>query len=87
MRGLFVILFLSKLLTATAQEVVLSDIKGCAKLYWIKDDLLKQIKKEKDTLNYFHDEEVVIFYNRSNIKNLSPNIFYVINHPVSHYDC
>lgn len=62
------------------QEALITDLKGCERIYWIKDDLVKQIKSEQDTFNYYHDEELIIYYNRNKTKELAPNTFYLINH-------
>jgi hypothetical protein len=80
MKFLFVILYLINVVDVFSQEAMINDIKACKHIYLIKSDLIKQIQREKDTINYFHDEELVIFYNRTKTKVLSPNAFYIINH-------
>jgi hypothetical protein len=80
MKFIIVVLCLFNVNETFAQEAMINDIKRCDRLYWIQGDLIKQIRKEKDTINYFHDEELVIFYNREKTKRLSANTFYVVNH-------
>ena len=63
----------------SCQEGIITDIKSCSRLFYIKDDLINQIKNS-DTINYYHDEEIIIFYNKKKTKDLSPNTFYIINH-------
>ena len=80
MKFLIVFLCLTNVNDIFCQEAMINDIKGSDRLYWIQSDLIKQIRKEKDTINYFYDEELIIFYNRAKTRRLSPNTFYVINH-------
>ena len=80
MKYFFVLLLSITTRTTHSQEALLNDIRACPGLYWIKGDLVKQISKEKDTINYYHDEELAIYYNREKTKELSPNTFYIINH-------
>jgi len=61
-----------------SQEGLITDLKSC-RLFEIKDDLIKKIK-EADTINYYYDEEIIIFYNQKKTKELSSNTFYIINH-------
>lgn len=80
MKFLIVVLCLFNVNDTFSQEAMINDIKRCDRLYWIQSDLIKKIRKEKDTINYFHDDELIIFYNRTRTKQLSANTFYVINH-------
>lgn len=80
MKYFFVLLFLIISTIIHSQEALINDIRACEGLYWIKGDLIKQIQKEKDTINYYHDEELAIFYNREKTKELSANTLYIINH-------
>lgn len=80
MRLVLLIVLLTLSLNSFSQEAMLNDLSGMSGMYWIKEDLIKQIKKEKDTINYYHDTEIIIYYNQVKTKNLEPNTFYIINH-------
>lgn len=80
MRISFVILLLICGTPAVAQEAMINDILRCGRTYFIQKDLVRQIKKEKDTINYYYDEELIIYYNQKKTKQLEANTFYVINH-------
>jgi hypothetical protein len=64
---------------AFAQEALINDLKQCDRFYLIRKDIIKQLEEENDTLTYYYDPELIIFFNR-NDKNLSPNSFYIFNH-------
>jgi hypothetical protein len=61
-------------------EVLFSDLKSCTQFYWQATDIAKQIEKRHDTATYFHDGEIIIFFNQDETKRLSKNTFYIFNH-------
>lgn len=64
-----------------AQEAMINDIKSCrCSFLYSSYYLIKQIRKEKDTLNYYYDPELIIYFNRKKYKDLKDNTFYIINH-------
>jgi hypothetical protein len=56
---------------------MINDIISCTSS---KNILIKQIRKEKDTINYYHDGELAIYFNHKKYKYLKENTFYIINH-------
>jgi hypothetical protein len=60
--------------------MVKSDIKSCDRFYYIGADVIKQINRTQDTFTYFHDGELIIFYNQKKTNRLSENTFYIFNH-------
>jgi len=63
-----------------SQEAMINDIKSCENIFFYRSELIKQIKKEKDTINCYHDGELAIYYNHKKTKWLKANTFYIINH-------
>ena len=73
-------LFTGKAAFCQGEEYLYSDLKGCTQFYYHAAEVTKKIKKYHDTATYFHDGELVVFYNSGETKKLSPNSFYIFNH-------
>lgn len=81
MYRLVLILFLLPAKPVLSQtEAVISDLKACDQFYWHAGEIIKKIKKVNDTFTYFHDGELIIFFNKLKTKRLSENTLYVFNH-------
>lgn len=64
-------------------ESALTDLGRCEiyNLYHdIKKQLTKLLVKANDTLNFYHDQQIIILYNEKKHKGLNANTFYIINH-------
>ena len=64
-------------------ESALTDLSRCEiyNLYHdIKKQLTKLLVKANDTLNFYHDQQIIILYNEKKHKGLDANTFYIINH-------
>jgi hypothetical protein len=64
-------------------ETALTDLRRC-QIYSFEYDIKKQLTnlllKAKDTINFYHDEQIIILYNEKKHKGLNANTFYIINH-------
>lgn len=77
--GLLVLSLLS-CANSFAQEAAITDLNSCDRLYYVSKDIIKALKKEPDTCLWFHNEELVIWYNTKKTKTLEPATFYIMNH-------
>jgi hypothetical protein len=63
-----------------AQETAITDLNSCDRLYYVNKDIIKALKKSPDSCFWFHNEELVIWYNSKKTKTLEPGTFYIMNH-------
>ncbi len=61
-------------------EMVLNDFKECTNFEYISKDIKKQLKKTQDTFLFYHDMELIVFFNQKKTKSLFPNTLYIFNH-------
>lgn len=81
MKKIFIILFVLFTKNVFSQdEATRFDLKTCVNFYYTSEEIQKQLKKTNDTFKYFHDGELIVFYNQKETKRFSKNTFYLLNH-------
>jgi len=74
------ILFFAVTGKAYGQEAAINDLRSCEPPRFATQDLIKQLTKIKDSTRWFHNDEIVLFYNEKETKYLNPTSLYIFNH-------
>ena len=59
---------------------VFVDLKACTESYIYGAEVAEKLEENFDTSTFYHDKEMVIFFNQDESKHLSANTFYIFNH-------
>lgn len=76
----YLMLFVAAAGKAHCQEAAVNDLKSCEAPRFATQDLIKQLSKAKDSSRWFHNDEIVVFYNEKGTKYLDPSSLYIFNH-------